>query len=300
MARNLINKYLWIVDTLRRYHSLTLSQLNDLWVRHEVDEGRPLPRRTFMTYRNSIEDMFNININCNKSNYEYYIENYGDDSRDAHLEWMLDSMALSGTLQNSQDVASRIMLEDVPSARHHLPVVIDAVKQNLCIKFSYRSYVRAGETKGNVVMPYFVKIFKQLWYVIGYNTRDNKVKTYALDRMSDLTILADKPFEMPEDFNPKEFFKDCFGITTNSNEPKEIRLRVEPVQAKYLRALPLHESQQEMVQAGGYSVFTYRMRITYDLRQQLLSMGANIEVLAPAELKTQIKEELRKALDLYN
>ena len=295
----LLNKYLWIVDTLRRYGALTLAQLNDKWIANEVAGGNPLPRRTFMTYRNNIEDMLGVNILCNKSTYEYYLDSNGDDGN-KYVDWMLDSLSINDTLQNSQSVSQRIMLENVPSARHFLPVVIDAVTHNLCIKFSYRSYVRAGETKGNVVMPYFVKIFKQLWYVIGFNTRDNKIKTYALDRMSDLTILADKPFEMPEGFNPKDFFKDCFGITTNSNEPKEIKLRVEPVQAKYLRALPLHESQQEMVQVGGYSVFTYRMRITYDLRQQLLSMGANIEVLAPAELKTQIKEELRKALDLYN
>lgn len=298
MARNLINKYLWIVDTLHRYHKLSLAQLSDMWVRYEVDDGRPLARRTFMTYRNTIEDMFNISIICDKSTYEYYIED-SSDTGNVHIDWMLDSMSISGTLQNSKAIADRIMLENVPSARHHLPVVIDALKQNLCIKFSYKSYTRAGFASGTVIRPYFVKIFKQLWYVIGYNIKDDKIKTYALDRMKDLTILADKPFTMPRGFSPQEFFKDCFGITTNSNEPKEIKLRVEPVQAKYLRALPLHPSQQEMIQVGGYSVFTYKMRITYDLREQLLSMGSNVEVLAPSELKTQIREELRRALAQY-
>ncbi len=296
----LLNKYIWIVDTLRRYGALTLAQLNDKWMASEISGGNPLPRRTFMTYRNNIEEMFNININCNKSTYEYYIEDTGDDSMGTHINWMLDSMSISDTLQNSQSVASRIMLEDVPSARHHLPTVIDALKQNLAIRFSYKSYTRAGLNEGIVVRPYFVKIFKQLWYVIGYNVGDKMIKTYALDRMSDLTILADKPFTMPADFSPQEFFKDCFGITTNANEPKDIKLRVEPVQAKYLRALPLHPSQREgVVHEGGYSVFTYRMRLTYDLRQQLLSMGGNIEVLSPPELKMQLRDELRKALALY-
>ena len=296
----LLNRYIWIVDTLRRYGALTLAQLNEKWVRSEVNGGQPLPRRTFMTYRNNIEEIFNINIACNRSTYEYYIENSGDNSTEKHLEWMLDSMSISDTIQNSQDVASRILLEDVPSARHHLPQVIDAIKQNLCVRFGYRSYSRAGLSEGVVVRPYFVKIFKQLWYVIGYNVKDKKIKTYALDRMSDLNILADKPFTMPAGFEPREFFKDCFGITTNENEPKEIKLRVEPVQAKYMRALPLHPSQREtMVTQGGHSIFTFKMRLTYDLREQILSMGPNVEVLSPPELKTQVKEELRKALSLY-
>lgn len=297
----LLNRYIWIVDTLRRYGALTLAQLNEKWIASKVNDGQPLPRRTFMTYRNNIEEMFNININCNLSTYEYYIEDSGDNTFSTHINWMLDSMSISDTLQNSQSVASRIMLEDVPSARHHLPVVIDAIKQNLCIRFSYKSYTRSAPNEGIVIRPYFVKIFKQLWYVIGFNIKDDKIKTYALDRMSDLTILADKPFTMPEGFSPQEFFKDCFGITTNSNEPKEIKLRVEPVQAKYMRALPLHPSQREaVVHEGGYSVFTFKMRITYDLREQLLSMGGNVEVLSPPELKTQIKEELKRALALYD
>lgn len=248
----LLNRYIWIVDTLRRYGALTLAQLNEKWIASKVNDGQPLPRRTFMTYRNNIEEMFNININCNLSTYEYYIEDSGDNTFSTHINWMLDSMSISDTLQNSQSVASRIMLEDVPSARHHLPVVIDAIKQNLCIRFSYKSYTRSAPNEGIVIRPYFVKIFKQLWYVIGFNIKDDKIKTYALDRMSDLTILADKPFTMPEGFSPQEFFKDCFGITTNSNEPKEIKLRVEPVQAKYMRALPLHPSQREaVVHEGG-------------------------------------------------
>ena len=41
------------------------------------------------------------------------------------------------------------------------------------------------------------------------------------------------------------------------------------------------------------------MRITYDLREELLSHGSSIEVIEPAELKTAIREELQRALDYY-
>ena len=96
----------------------------------------------------------------------------------------------------------------------------------------------------------------------------------------------------------KDYFKDCFGIITNQNEPKRIVLRVEPTQAKYFRALPLHNSQQEEIH-DNYSVFTYKMRITYDLKEELMSHGASIEVVEPKELKTLIRTELERALDNY-
>ena len=56
----------------------------------------------------------------------------------------------------------------------------------------------------------------------------------------------------------------------NQSEPKDVRLRVESRIAKYLRALPLHHSQQEMV-GDGYSIVTLRLRITTDFVKALLS-----------------------------
>jgi hypothetical protein len=297
MARNLINRYVWLVDTISRYGRITLKDLNAAWLRSEISEGKPLARRTFFHYRDGVEEMFDININCDKATFEYYIDDKDGEDNARLRSWLVDSVSMSGTLSNARDISSRIMLENVPSAREHLPVVIDALKQNRRIRFSYKSYTRALPTDGIVLEPYFVKIFKQLWYVIGLNVKDGQIKTYSLDRMSNLNLLQDL-FDMPENVNPSEFFKDCFGIITNQNSAKRIVLRVEPTQAKYFRALPLHSSQQEEVH-DNYSIFTYRMRITYDLKEELMSHGASIEVLEPQELKTLIRTELEQALNNY-
>ncbi len=297
MARNLINRYVWLVDTISRYGRITLKDLNEAWLRSDISEGKPLARRTFFHYRDAVEEMFDINIQCDKSTFEYYIDDTGGENKARLRSWVVDSVSMSGTLSSAQDISGRIMLENVPSAREHLPVIIDALKQNRRIRFSYKSYTRSKPTDGIVLEPYFVKIFKQLWYVIGMNVKDRQIKTYALDRISSLNILQDT-FDMPQEVNPSEFFKDCFGIITNRNNAKRIVLRVEPTQAKYFRALPLHSSQQEEVH-DQYSIFTYRMRITYDLKEELMSHGASIEVLAPQELKTLIRTELEQALKNY-
>ena len=297
MARNIINRYVWLVDTISRYGRITLKDLNAAWLRSEISEGKPLARRTFFHYRDGVEEMFDINIQCDKTTFEYYIDDSGSEDNARLLSWLVDSVSMSGTLSSARDISSRIMLENVPSAREHLPVVIDALKQNRRIRFSYKSYTRALPTDGIVLEPYFVKIFKQLWYVIGLNVKDNQIKTYSLDRMSNLNLLQDT-FTMPEDINPSKFFKDCFGIITNQNSAKRIVLRVEPTQAKYFRALPLHSSQQEEVH-DQYSIFTYKIRITYDLKEELMSHGASIEVLEPQELKMLIRNELEQALKNY-
>ena len=297
MARNLVNRYVWLVDTISRYGRITLKDLNKAWLRSDISEGKPLARRTFFHYRDGVEEMFDINIQCDKSTFEYYIDDTGGENNSRLRSWLVDSVSMSGTLSNAHDISERIMLENVPSAREHLPIVLDALKQNRRIRFSYKSYTRSLPTDGIVLEPYFVKIFKQLWYVIGLNVKDNQIKTYALDRMSQLNLLQET-FDMPQNIDPSDFFKDCFGIITNKNSAKRIVLRVEPTQAKYFRALPLHHSQQEEVH-DHYSVFTYKMRITYDLKEELMSHGASIEVLEPKELKLLIRDELEKALKNY-
>ena len=297
MARNLVNRYVWLVDTISRYGRITLKDLNAAWLRSDISEGKPLARRTFFHYRDGVEEMFDINIQCDKSTFEYYIDDSGSEENARLKSWLVDSVSLSGMLSNAHDISGRIMLENVPSAREHLPVIIDALKQNHRISFSYKSYTRSRPVDGIILEPYFVKIFKQLWYVIGLNVNDGLIKTYSLDRISRLNLLQDT-FTMPDDVNPSEFFKDCVGIITNKNSAKRIVLRVEPTQAKYFRALPLHPSQQEEVH-DGYSVFSYRMRITYDLKEELMSHGASIEVLEPKELKMLILDELERALKNY-
>ena len=60
MAKNLINKYIWILDTIQRYGRITREELNNLWMKSSVSDGEPLARRTFYNYRQGIADTFKV------------------------------------------------------------------------------------------------------------------------------------------------------------------------------------------------------------------------------------------------
>ena len=91
MARNLINRYVWLVDTISRYGRITLKDLNAAWLRSDISEGKPLARRTFFHYRDGVEEMFDINIQCDKSTFEYYIDDTGGESNARLRSWVVDS-----------------------------------------------------------------------------------------------------------------------------------------------------------------------------------------------------------------
>ena len=47
MAKNLFNRYTWLVDTIYRSGRITFEEINERWLRNETSEGEEIPLRTF-------------------------------------------------------------------------------------------------------------------------------------------------------------------------------------------------------------------------------------------------------------
>ena len=139
MSKDLFNRYIWLIDTIKRYGHITREELNVRWKKSPFSNGEPLPRRTFYNYRMAIEDLFKVNIECNPSTFEYYIDE-GDTHNEGVTNWLLNTTAMSNVLSESRDISNRIFIEDVPSAREFLATVIDALKEFKQIKFTYQHY----------------------------------------------------------------------------------------------------------------------------------------------------------------
>ena len=74
MARDILNRSIWIIDTIRRYGRISIRELDECWQRSIHSNGeRSIPRRTFFNYRKAIEELFSLSIECDPSTYEYYI-----------------------------------------------------------------------------------------------------------------------------------------------------------------------------------------------------------------------------------
>ena len=297
MARDLIGRYVWIIDTLMRYDRLSRDELNRLWMKSSFSGGDPLPERTFYHYRRSIEENFNIDIACD-SRGRYYIKSDDSPGNKAFTNWMLDSYAVSSAMKESNTPVDRVEVEEVPSAREFLPLVLEAIRETEKLSFTYAGFNRSRAEHNIIFRPYFVKRFKQRWYMIGHKEKDKGIRTYALDRVREMKILSEH-FEMPDDFDPELLFGNIVGVTTSQAPVRDVRLKATPTQAKYFRALPLHKSQQEQIH-DQYSIFTYHLKLNYELVHEILALGPAVEVLAPPELKAMVVTALRETLQLYD
>ena len=105
-------------------------------------------------------------------------------------------------------------------------------------------------------------------------------------------------FALPRDFDAEAIFSQSVGVMLNPN-PELVSLRVKGLDRDYLRTLPVHHSQKEVERTDEASVFTYYVRPTYDFIQELLSFGANVEVLKPQWLRQRIKSIIAETGRLY-
>ncbi len=282
MAKNFFKRYIWLVDLINRRKYVSFKEISEAWMRSPLNEtGDPLSERTFFNHKDAIAGMFGIEI-LNDRSLGFYIGR-SDVGSDETSDWMLHTLCLNNVLHENADMKDRILMEKVPSSERFLTDIISAMRDFRVISLCYQSF-RHPEPFCFNVRPYCVKYFKQRWYLLGDS--DLGLRIYSLDRFVDMEELEEH-FEIPKGFDAEEYFGNYFGVIIGE-EPEDVKIRVVPDQVKYFRTLPMHGSQRETVQEDGSSVFSYHIAPTFDFVQEILSHGADVEVLEPAELRESV------------
>ena len=295
MSKTILKNYIWLVDTINRAGSISYDEINAKWMHSQHSDGKEIPLRTFHNWRQKVEEIFDVNIECNKSTNKYYIENAEDLNSNSIRAWLLSTFTVSNLIQESAGIKERVLLENVPSGQKFLNTVLESIKENVQLQVEYKSYHEENSTTF-ILSPYFIKLFKQRWYLIG---KSDKIRTYALDRIMSIE-KTDEHFNLPDNFNAENYFHDCYGIINDENlKPETIRLKVSAKQSNYVRDLPLHHSQKETERNEEFSVYEYWLKPTYDLIQEIMKYGSQIEVLSPVDFRNELSSMIEEALDAY-
>lgn len=297
---NQLQKYTWLIDTIRRAGKISHRDLSDKWERcKDLSDCRPLHRATFNRWRDAIYEQFGIMIDCQKvGGYLYYIANPEDIDEDKLKKWMLDSFAVGNTIGENLSLKGRILVDEIPSGRDHLTTILEAMKENRIVEISYRPFKRS-HSYTFTIEPYCVKLFENRWYVLGRNNR-GEIKIYGLDRLEE-TLTTDATFKLPKAFDAAEFFATYFGVVIgDGTKPERIVIRANEDHKHYLRSLPLHSSQREIEDCGEYADFELFLAPTYDFVMKLLQVGSMIEVVSPASLRKTMKGWISEMYELYS
>lgn len=255
-------------------------------------------KRTFLRDKEAISKVLKTNIIYRRSTNTYAID---DDNDDELQEDVFDNLLLVEAFRTVKGKKNIMLFEQRKSrGLHWLSGLVHAITHQKMITLQYTKFWE-GVSHKKVLEPYAVKEFKNRWYLLAHEKNDERyfIKTFGLDRISELEIA-------PSTFKPKKYdaekdFENSFGIISTLDEtPEDIVLSFDADQGKYIKTLPLHHSQEILVDDDAEFRIKLKLVPTYDFEREILSHGSSVRIISPLSFKNHLKSEVEKMMNNFS
>ena len=294
--KQFIKRHLLLINKLKKA-SCSFDELQKyLQFQSELDEENYLvSTRTLQRDIVEIKSLYNIEIKFNRKEGVYQLN---DDQEDALNERIFETFTVLDTLKLAENFSDEIVFEQRKSlGLENIFLLVHAIKNRQEISFLHKKYweeIAVSKT----FQPYFIKESKNRWYIIGLEKNANQIRTFGLDRISGVEVLKTK-FKKPSKTLIQSLFQNSFGIIYDQKLPQKVILEFSSFQANYIKSLPLHYSQKIISEDENCCKIQLFIHPTYDFIMEILSMGKEVTVLQPENLKEEIKQILKEMLKIY-
>lgn len=133
-------------------------------------------------------------------------------------------------------------------------------------------------------------------YLVAFDVSKRGARTFKLPRMRDVVVLAEAAESHPE-VDEEALFADSVKAWAGPSHDVVIKIpaRLAGVAAEW----PLIAGQEVHDQGDGSALVRARVAGLIEAMRWVLRWGADAEVVAPAELRERVADELRRALTAY-
>jgi predicted DNA-binding transcriptional regulator YafY len=287
-----------IINKLHRDKRATFNEIADYLYRESSIQHYDfnISKRTFQRDVAEIGSIYGIYIKYDASGKFWFIEEEFDaEYNDRFFEAFDVYHALKVNERNKQYI---YLEKRQAQGTEHLYGLLHGIKNRLQVSFSYQKYY-TDTPEQRTVNPLAVKEFKHRWYLFAHDEYDKRVKIYALDRMSNFEI-SKNVFPKNPDFNTETLLRHCFGIWIPGDEkPQKVVLSFNSFQGKYIKSLPLHETQKILIDNEEELRISLNIYITHDFKMEILSYGENVNVLEPESFSDELRRTYSLALKQY-
>jgi predicted DNA-binding transcriptional regulator YafY len=263
------------------------------------DKDLNISRRTLQRDIKDIYSQLNIEIeNEKKGAFRYFIKSRPETLE--HSNRLLESYQMMSTIEASRNFANLVFLETrQPQGLENFHGLLHAIQNKLVLSFEHVKFWEDMITQRKV-HPLALKESQGRWYLIAVDTKDDKLKTFGLDRIKNIEI-SKSPFRAKYNFPLEEHFKNMFGISSDGlDKPEKVALQFDYEQGQYIKNFPLHSSQHVVSEEGDKVVVELLVYLSWDFIKELLSWGPEMTVIAPNSLRERMRTLLGQTLKQYD
>ncbi len=189
-------------------------------------------------------------------------------------------------------------------------LLTESARSQKSVQVRYCSVWR-GETYTTLFDPYGMVYYDGDLFCVGRSHRAADVRIFKITRIRKAEP-TERTFRRPSGFSLERRFRASFGILARPGKPIEIRVRFRGPAATLVQERVWHESQRlEKLPAErtlfephpkrpGDVLARFRLTDVVEFKKWLKGYGDLAEVLSPAWLREQMREELLAAAGLYD
>lgn len=180
-----------------------------------------------------------------------------------------------------------------------LKTIDRAILDHRVVEIEYESVGKPASIRR--IEPYKVAIYQSSIYVIaalsGNTDPDQKLRNWKLDRFHHATAL-DEYFKPDESIDLNKYLGSSIGIFSGDS-PTLVKIKLGSRSAAYVREDPWHPEQVLESQPDDSVILTVPASHPRELLPKVLSLGADAEVIEPAEFRSTLAEAVTSMAKAY-
>lgn len=177
---------------------------------------------------------------------------------------------------------------------HQFEGLSGAIRRREAIRFQYQK-LNSRSREQRHCHPYHLTCVDNQWYLFGYDSDRQAIRTFVLSRMTELEP-AGEIFNEPEDFEVKAYLKQSFGVFSGDRDYRVV-LQFDLFGSQLVRERQWHASQIIREQEDGMIELELRLGSLPEIERWVLSWGEHVRVIAPEELRQSVLASARKVMN---
>lgn len=250
-----------------------------------TDLDLQISKRTLNRDLKEIQELFGLVIEFDFKSARYQINT--EESSENHLE-LMESFETIQAFGRANRLKGKVFFEKrLARGTEYLKSILEAIENQEAIQIEYEKFW-LWETENRKIRPIALKEYLHRWYVMAWTEKD-ELRFFGLDRIKNLQTLPEK-VNLPPAPDLESRFLETIGIINDPTETVEtVILTFTEFKGRYIQSMPLHPTQQILVNDSNILRISLRVKINYELVSVILSHGDEVRVDHPERLKEIIK-----------
>jgi len=164
------------------------------------------------------------------------------------------------------------------------------------VRLRYDSHNR-GEVVETLLCPYRLAYIHRAWYVIGYSSRHESVRTFKLERIVRL-CLTDETYQDDGTFSLDDYLGNAWLMIPDGPRTR-VRVRFSAKVAANVEEVVWHKTQSTSYDDEGRLLFEVDVDGIGEIAWWILGYGAEAEVLEPQDLRRRIADHVQRLYTTY-